>query len=83
MEKDTGGAAFPKAGLDPWNQAKSVHCGMTLRDYFAAHAPVTIDDAVHALQCVGNNDPTGGEIFLMMSAMRFGYADAMIETRNA
>jgi len=33
-----GGPAFPKAGLDPWNQAQTVQTGMTLRDYFAAKA---------------------------------------------
>lgn len=35
---DNGGAAFPKAGLDPWGKVVDVHTGMTLRDYFAAAA---------------------------------------------
>lgn len=30
--------AFPKAGLDPWNQAVEAHTGMSMRDYFAAKA---------------------------------------------
>jgi hypothetical protein len=37
-QKFDGGPAFPKAGLDPWNNAKTVHVGMTMRDYFAAKA---------------------------------------------
>ncbi|MFX1710695.1 hypothetical protein [Stutzerimonas stutzeri] len=37
-KQPNGGPAFPKAGLDPWGEAKSVETGMTLRDYFAAKA---------------------------------------------
>lgn len=43
MEKETGGSAFPGAGPE-YPQPK----GMTLRDYFAAHAPDVPDWFKHA-----------------------------------
>ena len=41
--KDTGGAAFPFVYDD--KNHRHIHCGMTLRDYFAAKAlQVTCED---------------------------------------
>lgn len=58
--KNTGGPAFPSDFSLPENQ------GMTLRDYFAAHAPLppeTMDMDEHC-------------------ALRFRYADAMLRARE-
>ena len=75
MSADNGGPAFPKAGLDPWAKAQEVFTGMSLRDYFAAHCPITWDEA--------QNYNTGGtDEMQWFVAMRLQYADTMIAERN-
>lgn len=85
MEKDTGGAAFPKAGLDPWDRAKSVHYGMTLRDYFAAKALQGV--LANSGGVVQANSSCGWSLCncTLDDVAEFSYqmADAMLKARNA
>lgn len=58
---------------------------MTLREYFAAHAPVTLSDAKIECGYVGGcciNEQEIRVVMAILSMMRFAYADVMIEARN-
>lgn len=77
MIDKTGGPAFPlplgNAQID-----KSVQ-GMTLRQYYAAHAPITLVDAQNAIKLEGGNiHLTGGQVLKFLALMRWRYADDMI-----
>lgn len=82
-------SAFPRADL-----LTSDGCGiregadgMTLRDYFAAHAPVTLFDA--AMTCGWDSleaatmpkDEYRVTLWSVMTLMRYEYADAMLAAR--
>lgn len=55
--------------------------GMTLRDYFAAHAPLTFADAVEHWR--GKGESTSYEqVMKTLAAMRMAYADAMLRARQ-
>lgn len=56
--------------------------GMTLRDYFVAHAPITMADATKALFDSGSkNEVTVMHAINMLVQMRSAYADAMLAER--
>jgi hypothetical protein len=62
------------------------HSGMTLRDYFAAHSSITLDDAVQFLDTYGGEvvGPWPPEKVLQTLAdLRVEYADAMLKVRAA
>mgnify|MGYP000923095365 CR=1 FL=1 len=71
----TGGPAFPKAGLDVWNDAVSVQTGMTLRDYFAAKALQGL------LSC--QSEETGFYQAKNAAQEAYAMADAMLEARKS
>jgi hypothetical protein len=73
---DDGGPAFPKAGLDPWQNAKAVHIGMSLRDHFAGLAMQGI---------LAGDHPITHELDALKSVPRSAYefADAMLKARSA
>lgn len=78
----TGGPAFPKAGLDPWNAAKSVQTGMTLRDYFAAaalQAIVSNEAHIQRLSRAYVEDPRSSAECIAYEA--YVLADAMLAAR--
>lgn len=82
MITNTGGPAFP--AHKNWR----IDSGMTLRDYFAAHAPITIEDAmlVAGLDCSAFGMlPLGKrmDVMVALANMRGTYADAMIAERSA
>ncbi len=55
--------------------------GMSLRDYFAAHAPITYQDAYEWLECYGGEcvGPWPSKsVMETLVRLRFEYADAMI-----
>ena len=62
--------------------------GMTLRDYFAAQAPVTLFDA--AMSCGWDSlaaanmgqDSYRATLWAVMTLMRYEYADAMLSARQ-
>ena len=60
-----GGPAFPNKASYDGQSGYSIHGGMTLRDYFAAHAPVPQTAMPVAEHC----------------AYRYRYADAMLAAR--
>lgn len=53
--------------------------GMSLRDYFAAHAPITLEDAERDLDA--GNEVTSDVILTWLAQMRYAYADAMLVAR--
>lgn len=66
-------AAFPCVGTAD---------GMTLRDYFAIHAPVTMADAERTLKDENAGFVSYATIYKRLSQMQFAYADAMMVTRD-
>ena len=80
-DKDNGGAAFPKAGLDPWGAAKSLNTGMTLRDYFAAKA--SEEDIEYQIRMIAPRNGFGEVMSHKVgrAAARFAHADEMIQER--
>ncbi len=78
MSKDTGGPAFPKAGLDPWGAAQTVHVGMSRRDYFAAHAPISVADANDAFYRMNGRNAGIAEMLEMLATLRGMYANAAV-----
>jgi hypothetical protein len=87
--QNTGGPAFPSGLIDPStpdDAVQSLHNGMTLRDYFAAHAPITLTDAVEFLDTYGG-EVTGPwppqKVLRTLADLRVEYADAMLQARNA
>lgn len=75
--KDDGGPAFARAGGEMNYDAE----GMSLRQYYAAHAPITCEEAYKCITDYtpfGSPGPTWEQVFNRLSAMRFEYADAMI-----
>lgn len=81
-EIDKGGPAFPiETTATPYAP------GMTMRDWFAGQAPVTILDAAHAcgftdLEEAMRTDAQRVTVFAVMAMMRWEYADAMIAARK-
>lgn len=58
----------------------ATHGGLSLRDYFAAHCPITHGDAFHLISAqteVGTPDCT--KIMEAFCRMRYEYADAMLK----
>ena len=79
---NTGGPAFP--GFDYIDQhGKKNPEGMTLRDYFAAHADVSIYTPLNNLTDKLNRKPTVGEMAEYIASIRTIEADAMLKARGA
>jgi hypothetical protein len=58
--------------------------GMTLRDYFAAHAPITLADSYHAfMQKPDIGEPTKEQLMQDLAESRYAYATAMLKARDA
>jgi len=73
-EIETGGPAFPKAGLDPWQKSVTTQTGMSLRDYFAAKA-MQGELASPTLSWTGDIEKN-------ISESAYKFADAMLEARK-
>lgn len=62
--------------------------GMTLRDWFAGQAPVTISDAAEVCGWSGefpinmNCDAERATLWVVMTMLRYDYADAMLAARK-
>jgi len=75
-EKYTGGPASP---LSP-HSGEPCDDGMSLRDYYAAHAPIGCKDL---LDMMGTpDDLTLEQIFDEWAVLRLAYADAMLTARD-
>lgn len=81
--KDTGGSAFPTSPNkeDPvWAAARDG--GMTLRDYFAAKADVSIYTPLANIRSKLKRDPTIQELADYVAELRFIEASAMLAARG-
>jgi len=89
MEHDekTGGPAFPAMEVRTHDTGDIVHNasqGISVRDYFAAHAPITWQDAIEWLDTYGGEvvGPWHPErIMDTLVMLRSEYADAMLKAR--
>ena len=88
-QPETGGPVFP--GPDDYGvdgrpmYSQNMHMGITVRDYFAAHSPITLDDAVQFLDTYGGEvvGPWPPEKVLQTLAdLRVEYADDMLKARG-
>lgn len=82
QEKPENPCAFSTATIVDGNG--NIHWGnngMTIRDYFAAHAPIGIQEAVNALAAMGNKNPDYNTIMMQLAALRGHYADFMLQER--
>lgn len=89
--KDDGGPAFPApdAGEEHFSQ-RSAYMGMSLRDYFAAHAPLEslkFQDTNAAAKFASLPPPENDEELIALgmaiaAKASFIYADAMLEARK-
>ena len=81
-QDNTGGPAFPV--LVSKNPAiEYCDSGMTLRDYYKAHAPVNITDAMQASGCYPTMTPSDRPaVWSAMAILREEYADAMLKARE-
>ena len=82
-----GGPAFPFSGeaVDADTYKFITQGGMSLRDYFSAHAPISFNDAKHVCGFAHdsdiNNDTNRGTIMAVLALMRVEYADAILKER--
>lgn len=78
-----GGPAFPIPN-DPRPGAYEAHPGMSLRDYFAATAPITMAEVVQYYRRYPhiNVDVERGAFLSLMADLRYQYADAMLAARE-
>lgn len=77
---NNGGPAFPDSvAVGPAGDLYG-STGMTLRHYFAAHAPLDLDDARNVFRDVHGEDvkPTGWDLMVLLTCLRFEYADSML-----
>ena len=80
---ETGGPAFPKAGLDPWAKAVEVSTGMTLRDYFAGKAMQMEMQSARSRYESGEIEATDWEtVQEWIASYAYNMADAMLQARQ-
>jgi hypothetical protein len=79
MSEKDGGPAFPWPG-----DITAGRGGMTLRDYFAAQAPIDQSQAIFALRRSVDFGSMKDVAFFMSywTKLRYEYADAMLEARK-
>lgn len=91
MSKDTGGPAFPHDDLNINSALVRAHTGMTLRDYFAAHATEEdIADQMYRIKRIKKAVPDGNGMTRVVSTLpdnarqiaRYLHADDMIRASN-
>ena len=80
MDNATSGRApaFPTTEEHGFNNGEP---GMTLRDYFAAHAPIGVADANEAFYRTNSRNPRESEMLDTLAVLRSRYADAMLKAR--
>lgn len=79
--QQNGGPAFPTLEAHVgFNLGKP---GMTLRDYFAAHAPIGVADANEAFYREHGRNARTSEMLDVLARLRIAYADAMLKARGA
>lgn len=81
--KNDGAPAFPNKGFNSDLYGGGI--GMSLRDYFATHCPITFQDAreiVHEDLKNKCEAVTYKKIFEWLCQMQLAYADSMLEQRK-
>jgi hypothetical protein len=76
---------FMKAFFIPKDVLGLDYCGMNLRDYFAAQAPIYLDDAFECLQNSTKSTLTekyDEEVIDELARLSYAYADAMMKARE-
>ena len=79
---EDGGFAFPSLGNgERWGRARGD--GMSLRDYFAAHAPEhSLQDLTNIMEADQRSGSKRSPLEIVAD-LRYAYADAMIRARNS
>lgn len=80
---EDGGPAFPTESEGQTGNTTWRHEGMTLRDYFAAHAPVGFDETRFVARMAGETGITGELLLATLVELRYAYADAMLKARQS
>jgi hypothetical protein len=82
QEIDDGGQAFPVPGLSQLPNDQFIHPygGMTLRDYHAAHCPISFTEFLGGWKRA--KEAATDEALLRFAQLRHDYADAMIAARK-
>ncbi len=85
---ETGGPAFPVSTAEAAKAIKTAltrgsSLGMTMRDYFAAHAPIDVADANEAFYRAHGRNARTSEMLDTLAGLRSMYADAMLKAREA
>jgi len=86
----SGPQAFPAAWGNPEQGGDHVE-GMTLRDYFAAHAPEPSEAWISVQRGIDRNrnphnephKPAPRDDFQLIAEYKFAHADAMVKAREA
>ena len=83
-----GGPAFPVSTAEASEGHQDGHNtwqfpGMTLRDYFIAHAPIGVADANEAFYRTNSRNPRESEMLDTLAVLRSRYADAMLKARES
>lgn len=82
-EAKDGGPAFPVTSEVAWDESRNdAMSGMTLRDYFAASAPIGVADANDAFYRQNGRNAGESEMLKMLAELRGRYADAMLAARG-
>lgn len=91
MSEKDGGPAFPMLTNIAHNSDWATDCGMSLRDYFAAHAPEPSEDEIGRQVSIdrsrnpyneGPPKPKIRERYEIIAYLKFRYADAMLKERE-
>ena len=86
-----GGPAFPFTVIkeSDGRTGAPINCdvftGMTLRDYFAADAPISLTQAIaieYQAALPGLNEAERANVFETLARIRYEYADAMLKERS-
>jgi hypothetical protein len=82
-EIDDGGPAFSQSCTSDGYPSRDCS-GLTVRDYFAIHAPIGFRLAEDfRTKRTGGESFTYEKVFTTLAAMRYSFADAMIAARAA
>jgi hypothetical protein len=71
------GAPIKASYIEPAFPTNTGYEGLTLLQYYAAHAPITIQDAADLLSYDDAKDK--GKLFKALADLRLSYARAMVE----
>ena len=78
-----GGPALPTENAMQTGPSSCRYEGMTMRDYFAAHAPIGVADANEAFYRAHGRNARTSEMLDTLAGLRSMYADAMLKARDA